>query len=222
MKVTLIVPTLNEIDGMREIMPKIQRNWVDEIIIIDGGSTDGTYEYAIQHPKYITIKQKKKGLVNAYKEALQVAKGEYIVFFSPDGNSLPELIPSLIKRIKDGYDMVIVSRYLEGAKSDDDDMLTGFGNWMFTKLINIFFHAKYTDSLVIFRAFKKDIIPLCVLDPYRAGLEPQLSIVCAKHKKQVTEIPGDEPKRIGGKRKMDPLKNGLGIIYLIFRELLYR
>ena len=46
MKVTLIIPTWNEIQGMKEIMPRIDRSWVDQIIIIDGGSTDGTLEYA--------------------------------------------------------------------------------------------------------------------------------------------------------------------------------
>ena len=42
MSIAMIVPTLNEIDGMKKIMPQINRSWVDEIIIVDGGSTDGT------------------------------------------------------------------------------------------------------------------------------------------------------------------------------------
>ena len=46
MKVTLLIPTLNEIQGMKEIMPRIKKEWVDQIIIIDGDSTDGTLEYA--------------------------------------------------------------------------------------------------------------------------------------------------------------------------------
>ena len=44
MTVTLLIPTLNEIDGMREIMPKIEEGWCDQILILDGGSTDGTVE----------------------------------------------------------------------------------------------------------------------------------------------------------------------------------
>ena len=44
MKVSLLAMTLNEINGMKAIMPKIRRDWVDQIIVVDGGSTDGTVE----------------------------------------------------------------------------------------------------------------------------------------------------------------------------------
>ena len=47
MKVTLLIPTLNEIDGMKNIMPQIQKDWCDQILIIDGQSTDGTAEYGL-------------------------------------------------------------------------------------------------------------------------------------------------------------------------------
>lgn len=46
MKVTLLIPVLNEIGGMKEIMPKIRREWYDQLIVVDGGSGDGTIEFA--------------------------------------------------------------------------------------------------------------------------------------------------------------------------------
>ena len=49
MKVTLFIPTKNEIDGMKAIMPRIDRTWVDEVLVVDGSSTDGTYEYCIEN-----------------------------------------------------------------------------------------------------------------------------------------------------------------------------
>ena len=218
MKTTLFVPTLNEIDGMKAIMPHVKKKWVDEILVLDGGSTDGTVEYA-RSLGYRVVMQKSKGITNAYREALKIAKGDYIIAFSPDGNSLPEIIPKLIKKINEGYDMVIASRYKGSAKSDDDDPVTAFGNWMFTAIINICFGGKYTDSLVMLRAFKKDIVKKLHIDVPRAGMEPILSIRCAKQKLKVAEIPANEPKRIGGKRKMNPLLNGLDILRLIFAEL---
>ena len=136
MKTTLLVMTLNEIDGMKAIMPRIKREWFDQIIVVDGGSTDGTIEYAKQEG-YSFYVQKRQGFRHAYFEVMPLVEGDVIVTFSPDGNSIPELIPELIEKMREGYDMVIVSRYLGKAKSDDDDLLTGFGNWLFTKTVNI-------------------------------------------------------------------------------------
>ncbi len=219
MKVTLFIPTLNEIEGMREIMPRIKRDWVDEIIVVDGNSTDGTFEYATECG-YITIRQKSKGAIEAYWEALEIATGDVIIPFSPDGNSIPELIPELIAKMKEGYDMVIASRYCPGAKSEDDDWASAFGNWLFTAVINFIFGGRYTDSLVMFRAWRKELIQLFRHDVRGAGFEPELCIQCARHKKRVAEIPGDEPKRIIGEGKISKLKGALAIAFLILKEFL--
>jgi hypothetical protein len=152
-----------------------------------------------------------------------VATGDVIIAFSPDNNSIPELIPPLIKKMKEGYDMVIVSRYKDGAKSEDDDVVTGFGNWMFTKVINLIFGGRYTDTLVIFRAFRKEIVAALGMDEKKHPVfEVQMAIRCAKYKMKVAEIAGDEPKRIGGVRKMRPIYNGSAIGYVILKELFSR
>jgi len=218
MKVTLLMPALNEIEGMKIIVPRIKREWIDEVIVIDGGSVDGTIEYA-KKAGYKVVHQKSKGITGAYREALPHITGDIIIGFSPDGNSIPELIPSLITKMRDGYDMVIVSRYLENAKSEDDDSVTAFGNWLFTKIVNILFGAHYTDVLVIFRAWTRRVYSsLNYKIPGRAGFETLSSVLCAKHGLKVAEIPGNEPKRIGGKRKMKPLLNGVAVLSLILTE----
>lgn len=223
MKTTLFIPTLNEIDGVRLIMPRVKREWVDEIIVVDGGSTDGTVQYfeAMGIP---VVRQKSKGVCGSYWEGLEVATGDVIIPFSPDNNSVPEVIPDLIAKMKEGYDMVIASRYLAGAKSEDDDIVTGFGNWMFTKLVNILFGGKYTDTLVMFRAYKIELVK-DYFEQYDKTLpvfEMQLCIKCLKHKRKVLEIPADEPKRSGGVRKMRPLYNGSCLYFLLAKEFFAR
>ena len=216
-KVSLVIPTLNEIDSMKEIMPRINKKWVYEIIIVDGGSKDGTVEYSKRN-NYRIISPKVRGLVPQLIEGFKAAKGDTIILFSPDGNSIPELIPGLIKKIEKGYDMVIVSRYRDGAKSYDDDFFTKIGNFFFTKMVNIFFSAKYTDVLVIFRGFRKDIFRKIIIEP-DGDIDLQLSIKCAKMKLKVAEIPGDEPKRIGGKRKISILGTGYKLIVGLIKEI---
>lgn len=217
MKTTLLIPTLNEIESMRVIMPRIKKEWVDEILFVDGGSNDGTVEYAKEHG-YDVIAPKVKGIVRQLIESFKVAKGDILILFSPDGNSIPEIIPDLIQKVKEGNDMVIVSRYTGGAKSDDDDFFTRIGNFMFTKMVNIFFKAKYTDVLVIFRAFRKDIINKIRFE-LDGDIDLQLSIQCAKKGLKVADIPGDEPKRIGGERKMQVIRDGFRILFQLFGEI---
>ena len=60
MKTTLFIPTFNEIDGMKVIMPRIKKEWVDQIIIADGGSTDGTVEYANECGYEVFVQKKRE------------------------------------------------------------------------------------------------------------------------------------------------------------------
>ncbi len=232
MKVTLLIPTLNEIVGMKEIMPQIKKEWCDQILIVDGGSTDGTVEWAREHG-YSVYVQKKRGVRYAFIEALPLIEGDVVITFSPDGNSMPELIPALIDKMKEGYDMVIASRYAKGAKSYDDDAITAFGNWMFTKIVNLLHGSHYTDAMVMLRAYRTKVIYDLGLDKDEAyatpeklfnttvGWEPLLSVRAAKRKLKVTEIPGDEPRRIGGERKLQALKWGAAYLFQFIREVFY-
>lgn len=222
--------TLNEVNGMKAIMPRVDRAWLDQIIVVDGGSTDGTIEWA-KEQGYEVYVQKRPGFRHAYNEVLPLVKGDVIVTFSPDGNSIPELILALIEKMKEGYDMVIVSRYLGSAKSEDDDVITGFGNWLFTNTVNFLHGGHYTDAMVIYRAYKKQIVYDLELNKdegyalaeklfrTRISWEPLLSVRAAKRKLRITEIPGDEPPRIGGERKLKILKWGAAYYFQFLREL---
>lgn len=230
MKITLLVMTLNEIDGMRVIMPRIKREWLDQIIVVDGGSSDGTIEWS-REQGYEVYVQKRQGFRHAYIEVLPYVVGDVVITFSPDGNSIPDLIPSLISKMKEGYDMVIVSRYAAGAKSEDDDIVTGFGNWLFTRTVNWLHGGHYTDAMVIYRAYRKQIIYDLDLNKeegferaeklFRTQIswEPLMSVRAAKKKLRIAEIPGDEPPRIGGERKLQVLKWGAAFYFQFIREV---
>ena len=115
MTVSLILMTMNEITGCKLIIPRIDKSLFDELICIDGGSTDGTIEYLkkegfkviVQDKKYnenqIDFKQTK--MSDAYMMGVNAAKSEYIVHpFTPDNNMIPEKLPELIKKAHEGYE----------------------------------------------------------------------------------------------------------------------
>ena len=226
---TLLLLTLNEIDGIEAIYHKIDKNLFSKIIILDGGSTDGTIEWAKKNNVEIYI-QKKKGFRHAYFEYFDQITTSHIITFSPDGNSVPELLGDLINELDKNYEMVIVSRYKDNAKSYDDDLITSFGNWLFRFLINLFYFSKITDPMVIYRGFKKNLInDLNLLDEKSYSLpekifntqiswEPLMSIRAMKKKINYSEIPGDEPERIGGERKLKVLKWGSAYMFQVFFE----
>lgn len=227
---TLLVLTLNEIDGMKVIMPRVAPHWCDQTIILDGGSTDGTIEWAREHGYEVYV-QKQLGFRHAYTEVLPYVRGDVVVTFSPDGNSIPELIPALLERMRNGCDMVIASRYLGTAKSEDDDVVTAFGNWLFTNTINWLHRGSYTDAMVILRAYRTSLIHELELDKdegyhlaerlfhTKISWEPLLSVRAAKRKLRVEEIPGDEPPRISGERKLKLLKWGAAYYFQFIREM---
>lgn len=230
MKISLIIPTLNELGGMQVIMPRIKKEWYDQLIVIDGGSSDGTIEYARDNGYFVYV-QKERGLRQGLREILDMITGDIMITFSPDGNCIPELIPALIEEMRKGCDMAIVSRYMGKARSHDDDAITRFGNWMFTAMINVLFGGHYTDALGIYRAYRKDIVKKFEIDKdakilhlaEQAGIligwEPKISIRCAKRKARVVEIPGDEPARLYGRRKMRPFRSGLIMLVQIMYEI---
>lgn len=197
MKVTLFIPVKNEIEGLKQIMPLIRPEWVDEILILDGNSTDGSKEY-LQAKGYKVFDQQANNIRRAFWEAYELASGDVIIPFSPDGNSRPEDIPKLVEKINEGYDLVIASRYYGGLVSEDDDFMSKWANRSLTWLINFFFRTEYTDGIGMYKAFKKKHL-------YELGLDNNKNEHCefllncrgARHKLRITEIPSPEPARIG-------------------------
>jgi glycosyltransferase involved in cell wall biosynthesis len=229
-KVTLLALTLNEVEGVKAIMPQIDRSWVDQILVVDGGSTDGTIEWC-QANGYDVYVQKRRGIRFAYLEVLDLIKGDIVVTISPDGNCPMAYIPQLVDRIRQGDDLVIGSRYLGDATSEDDDIVTGFGNWLFTRTVNLLHGGHYTDAMVIYRAFRRDLIWELDLHKDESYLlpeklfstiiswEPLMSVRAAKKKKRISEIGVGEPPRIGGERKLQILRWGAAYYFQFWREL---
>lgn len=235
MKTTLIVQTLNEIVGLQKIMPQIKKEWLDQIIILDGNSTDGSIEWCKANG-YRVFCQKRRGGWDAYKELYMsgLIDGDIIITMSPDGNCKPEDIPQLIAKMNEGYDMVLASRYKEGAKSYDDTLLSGLANKAFTRAINILFRMKLTDALGIYRAYRwhlpiefelykepnwymKQLMKMTTL----VSWEIALTMRCGKRHYRVAEIPSDEPLRFDENRSPRALHKRLGHGFSMLGQFCY-
>ena len=220
MYATIFVLTLDEIDGVSAIMPKVKKEWADQIVLVDGGSTDGTIEKA-KELGFEVIHQKNKGEGNACRVGTDATESDFVMFFSPDGNDVPTDIPKLIQKTKEGFDVVHISRFGKESISEDANWLERFGNNMFTFLVNSFFGGTYTDALNGFRIIKRKLWDELKTDAQFLNIEQQTCIRLAKRKIPIYEIEGMEPKRIGGERKMRPLTTGAQLSYQIIKEFIF-
>ncbi len=218
--ITLLLPTLNEYEGFKAIFPQIDRTLFDDILVVDGGSTDGTVEYAIENNLRIMSQLKtRKGLGNAVIDSISTLKTDCVIEFSLDGNCMVEQLPELVQRLHEGYDLVVVSRYLPPAKSADDNFITAFGNFMFTRLTRWLGNHPVTDALTIYRGFDVNFIRYPEFEKMLKGpvFEPLITAIACARNLKIFEIPGDEPKRIGGVSKMSVTYNGSCILLMLVK-----
>ncbi len=232
MKTTILALTLNELDGVKVILPAIDPAWYTQLIVVDGGSTDGTIEWCRDHGYQVYV-QKRRGIRFAYLEVLPLIEGDIVLTLSPDGNCPVDAIPKILDKMAEGYDLVIGSRYLGEVRSEDDDVVTGFGNWLFTNTVNWLHGANYTDAMVIYRAFRRDLIYTLDLQkdesyalPERLfhtiiSWEPLMAVRAAKRKMRIGEVGVGEPPRIGGQRKLQIFRWGAAYYFQFWREKWY-
>lgn len=217
------MPVLNEIDGLRLLLPQIDRSVFDEIIMIDGDSKDGSVEFARENGIKV-VPEKREDVAYLIVDALDEIHTEYVIGFSPDGNCKVDDLPKLAAKLREDYDVVSMSRYLDGAKSEDDTPVTAFGNWMFTRMARYLGKYKITDALNMFRGYRVAIMHDPWFRKFMLGPvhEPLLISVANLRGLRIAEIPGDEPPRIGGFRKMRILHNGSFILLLFIRLYLFK
>ena len=220
MSTSLIILTLNEIDGIRKILPEIKKEWVDEILIVDGGSTDGTVEEATEMGFKI-IKQKIKGHGGAILEGIKQTTSDKIIIFGADGSNETNEIPQLVEKSLEGFDQVTISRFGKTSINEDAGIIDGFGNKMFAFITNILFGGKLTDSLCSSRLFTRKAFLEIKFDDFSLCAVEQISVRGMKRKQQFYEIIGNERARIGGERKMHRIPTGIQLVSQIVKEFIF-
>ena len=219
MSTALLILTWNEVDAVRVIFPKIKKEWVDEILVVDGGSTDGTIEETKKNGFRI-IQQEIKGHGGAIISGIKNTISDNIIIFGPDGNHEPEEIPRLIQKIEEGYDQVVVSRFTKQSVIREPNYgFVKFGNKFFTFFTNILFKGHLSDTMTDSRIITRNAFNELDFDALFSDSTLTMSIRGMKKRQRMTEIIGDQGRRIGGERKMKPFKTGMVLIKRILKEL---
>lgn len=216
--VSVIIPTLNEVSNVRHVFPYIPE-FIDEIVVVDGGSIDGTVDEILKFRKDAKIvidKAHGKGI--ALRRGFETATGDLIVMMDADGSHDPKELPRLIEPVLNGHDVSHGSRFLPGGGSDDFTPFRRFGNKIFVAMVNKLYGVSYTDLCYGYRAYKKSAAGKIFCKSSGFEIETEQSILTAKAGLKVKEVPSFEYRRINGDSRLNSFSDGLRIFTLIIRE----
>jgi len=224
LKVSLVIPTLNEEKNLPLVLKEIKRFFKQrkdlsyEIIVVDGYSKDKTVKVAKRFGCKILYDNLGKG--SALIKGMEASKGDIVVTIDADVSHNPVELGLLIEGIRAGYDIVMGSRFIQGGGTEDMPWYRKLGNKFFVFLVNLIWKYNYSDLCYGYRAFKKNVWKKLNLKSKGFGIETEISIKAAKKKLKVLEVPSYEKKRKFGEGKLKTFRDGFLILKTILKEMI--
>ena len=218
--VTLVIPAKNESESLPAVLRELKKFKIKKHIILE--KKDKKTIKSIKKFDCRVIIQKNKGYGDALIQGIKSVNTKFFCIFNADGSFNPNEIKIMLNKIrKNNIDFVFGTRYEKNCGSDDDTFVTLFGNFIFTKIGNLFFGLNISDILytyVLGKTKRARILNLKFKD-FRFCIE--LPIKAKKKGFKLVNSKSYERSRIGGKKKVNALKDGFliltGMIKLFFK-----
>lgn len=216
--VSVVIPALNEEQNLAHVLPRIPR-WVDEVLLVDGNSTDNTTAVAQQlWPNIRIITQSGRGKGNALRAGFAAATGEIIVMLDADGSMDPGEIPAYVGLLVGGADFVKGSRFVQGGGTTDMPLYRKLGNWGFVLSVRLLFGGSFSDLCYGYNAFWRRILPVLALDGDGFEIETMMNVRALAAGLKVMEVPSFEAPRVYGIGRLRTIPDGWRVLKTIIRE----
>ncbi len=216
--ISVIIPALNEEGNLPHVLPRIPRI-VDEVLLVDGNSTDRTVEVARELiPDVRIVAQQGRGKGAALRSGFGAATGDILVMLDADGSTDPAEIPVFVHALLAGADFAKGSRFLHGAGTSDMPFHRRLGNATFVRLVRSMYGGRYTDLCYGYNAFWRDVLPLLELDGDGFEIETMMNIRALRAGLRVVEVPSFEDRRVMGIGRLRTVPDGWRVLRTIWGE----
>lgn len=228
MKIALVLLVRNERPCLEVVLPTLPppgpTAGFDEIVAVDGGSTDGSVAFLQAHGIRV-VAQSKRGRGEAFHLAFREVEADAYIFFSPDGNEAVSDLPRFRPLLEGGAEVVIASRMMKGAVNEEDGQILKWRKWAnnaFNALANLAFRHKgpfITDSINGYRAITRRAALDLGLDAADYTIEYQMTMRALKAGRTIVEFPTVEGQRVAGETQAQSIPTGLRFIRCFWSEL---
>lgn len=214
MQISVVLPAKNEAQGLQKTLPALRACLPDaQIIVVNDGSSDDTAAIAAQHGATVLSSPYAMGNGAAIKRGARAATGEVIVFMDADGQHDPQLIPQLLDKLDQGYDMVVGARDASGQASAGRSLANAFYN----KLASWMTGHKIADLTSGFRAVRADKFrEFLHLLPNGFSYPTTSTMAFFRSAYPVAYVSIPVAERIG-KSHIRPVRDGVRFLLIIFR-----
>jgi hypothetical protein len=208
---SVVIPTLNEADNVGRVLRELHR--FDDIVLVDGMSTDGTVELArAARPDVRVIQRPPRGKGDALRAGFAAATGDVIVIMDADGSMDPGEVQLFMATMALGFDLVKGSRMACGGGSHDLTTIRLLGNAALCHLANVLFHTHWTDLCYGYLAFRRDCLPRMALTASGFEIESQILGSAAIAGMRIAEVPSIEMPRFAGESHLNARRDGTRIL----------
>ena len=201
MRVSLIIPALNEAECLSRLLEEVPTNLVSQTIVVDNASTDGTAEVARLGGAQV-IHEPRRGYGYACAAGVAAARGDMLVFMDGDGSFVPGELPDLLLPLLEGKaDLVLGSRKLNNPIQETMPLAQRYGNQLFVWLLYKRFNLRLTD-LGPYRAISRNLILELDMHEHTYGWPLEMIIKTTRRRKRIVEVPVTYRSRFGGQSKV--------------------
>lgn len=222
MKTCLVIPTLNEEatigDVVRETLP-----FVDEVLVVDGHSTDRTRELA-EEAGARAVLDPRMGKGAALRYALTATDAEIVVYIDADGSHEASDIPRLVAPIQAGEaDLVVGCRMTGGSDELHGDLFKFtrlIGSEIITMTINYRWNVRLTDVQNGFRAIRRDVGLALGMRENRFAIEEEMVMRALRKKYRVVNVSSHEYRRRHGVSRIVLQRDWFSFVWCVAKHVL--